>query len=149
MVATEANAQSNVPQNVAGVGVSTASQQSVSPTTGHHYGKLGEEFGALLAILLLVFFVVKWDRGRRPVQVVKTKKNDSIEETPIVKKEQKKELFPENPSLQEAPIKPPTQSSIVLLAVSVRVKDIKKSDSVTVWFKQASCYWVGEERVQT
>ena len=151
---TNINTQSNMPQNIAKVGVNTSSYQSVSsPTTGYHYSKLGEEFGALLAVLLLVFFVVKWDRGRRPVQVVKAEEDDGVEETsivkPIVKKEQKEEHPPENPFLQEVSIKPTTQTtqtSVALLAVSVRVKDIKKSDSVAMWFKQASCYWVGEER---
>ena len=197
---TNINTQSNMPQNIAKVGVNTSSYQSVSSsTTGYHYSKLAEEFGALLAVLLLVFFVVKWDRGRRPVQVVKAEEDDDVEETlvvkpivkkeqkeehppessfleekpsledrsvqvvkaeedddveetlvvkPIVKKEQKEEHPPENPFLQEVPIKPTTQTtpSVALLAVSVRVKDIKKSDSVAMWFKQASCYWVGEER---
>ncbi|MBQ5479293.1 MAG: dynamin family protein [Acetobacter sp.] len=85
-----------------------------------------------------VDFALRQSRTRQHVRVVE--KDHRLEEN-------QKRSFPSQSHLpREVPaIELSSQKSVVFLAVSVRVKNIKKSDSVTMWFKQASCYWAGDE----
>ena len=96
------------------------------------YTKLGEIGGVLLGIILIVVFALKWVKGRQRVEEeTQLQESSSQQEKLLVEEEEKKIVSPGKP---------------VYLAVSVRVKDVKKNDTVIAWFRHASSYWIGEER---